>query len=109
LGSKRVQDYYSDKDCDKGQFTVHINVNDEQIELLKNPIRQQSVLQAIKNCIALVAWGLNEYQVPIDNLDNVLYDQKTKRFYKALGTPDPTLIRLDCEINQTIEEIDWLS
>lgn len=50
---------------------------------------------------------LNEIQIPIDNLENIIYNEKTNKFYVEMISTMPNIINISCEINKRIDEFNW--
>lgn len=97
---------FTDTWCSNGYFSVFITTRDENES---NKIQEKHhSRQIIYNQLCKLADYMNEninVNIPINNFDNIIYNENNDCFYVKIGTPTPDMVKLTVEFNATIDEL----
>lgn len=94
-------------------FSIFVTTNIDNEQLLDKIETDRNIQKEIFNHICEFINDWNEeiqkisIPIPVDNFDNIIYNEKTDCFYVKLGEESPSTIKLSCKLEEGLEDI-WL-
>ena len=99
---------FNDKDCCNGSFDIFITTKDESV--IEQIQKDDNLKHIIFNQIHKIVDYLNEnisIIIPINDFNNILYNEYNDCFYVKLGESTPDTIKLALSFNQDINDVSW--
>lgn len=94
------------KDCN-GDFQLFVSTDNKEMMMraASDAILQQLIHDRISNIVSDVKERLNRIKIPTTQLKFITYFNT--KFYVEIGHEQPDTKMLDCDFNQTIEDLCW--
>lgn len=104
--------FFSIRDIHTNSFSVFIHIESANPSIMdvisKDTHLQQQILDHFKRWLDELSSRLTKYNIPIENLDNIIYDEKTAAFYVKLGETTPKTIPLSLKLYEdSISDYTW--
>ena len=87
--------FFTDADLGNGILNIFIKSYNDDVETVYNSNKDE-INRIVMELINGLSDELSKIVIPVNNLDNVIYDEATDAFYVKMGCAKPDTIRLSC-------------
>ncbi len=96
--------FLTDADLNNGIFYIFIESYNDDAETVYNSYNsnKDEINRLVMELINGLSEELSKIVIPVNNLDNVIYDKATDAFYVKMGCAQPDTIRLSCSLEEEI-------
>ena len=102
-----VMPFFIDNNCNNGTFNLFVSESTHTLSAKGKRKLQKQIIDKVKLCINDINEELSKYAIPIDNLENVKFDEDEYCFYIKLGTSEPKTMIIQCSLNESDEDFAY--